>query len=298
MLIFLLFLVDAECIEGSKATIGWNSISFWIHRSACSWHCTYLVYCTSRRKRSQNLMFYCVGPLLLQIPAYYEAKEHFCDVHLIIFIRRCLLWQNATSAITESNRGGLEQLLFTFRWLLISIVCHVLFVRSQALTHLSGTRDPLPQSWKNFYLLIETTGSNESHDKYGNFLVTILQNMVLWLYVPLIGYWSFRCWISGLHIAEHVKISELKCTRILKTAILLTSSFQKKIRWQVMKVAYIPLFIGCSWYKVATCEHVDHIREKLDAFLESTMEKGLVADGVVAQGISQAASFWQLREVS
>lgn len=49
---------------------------------------------------------------------------------------------------------------------------------------------------------------------------------------------------------------------------------------------------------MATCEHVDHIREKLDAFLESTMEKGLVADGVVAQGMSQAASFWQLREVS
>lgn len=44
--------------------------------------------------------------------------------------------------------------------------------------------------------------------------------------------------------------------------------------------------------------NMDHIREKLDAFLESTMEKGLVADGVVAQGSSQAASFWQLREVS
>jgi D-2-hydroxyglutarate dehydrogenase len=70
-----------------------------------------------------------------------------------------------------------------------------------ALSHLSGTRDPLPESWKSFYLLIETTGSNDTHDK-----------------------------------------------------------------------------------------------EKLDAFLESTMEKGLVADGVVAQGISQAASFWQIRE--
>jgi len=43
---------------------------------------------------------------------------------------------------------------------------------------------------------------------------------------------------------------------------------------------------------------VNHVREKLDAFLESTMEKGLVTDGVVAQDSSQAASFWQLREVS
>lgn len=39
-------------------------------------------------------------------------------------------------------------------------------------------------------------------------------------------------------------------------------------------------------------------REKLDAFLESTMEKGFVADGVVAQDSTQAASFWQIREVS
>lgn len=70
-----------------------------------------------------------------------------------------------------------------------------------ALTHLSGTRDPLPQSWKKFYLLIETTGSDEAHD-----------------------------------------------------------------------------------------------REKLHRFLESTMEKGFVADGVVAQGTTQAASFWQIRE--
>ncbi|KAG0578372.1 hypothetical protein KC19_4G018000 [Ceratodon purpureus] len=70
-----------------------------------------------------------------------------------------------------------------------------------ALTHLSGTRDPLPQSWKNFYLLIETTGSDEAHDK-----------------------------------------------------------------------------------------------EKLHRFLESTMEKGFVADGVVAQGSTQADSFWQIRE--
>jgi len=70
-----------------------------------------------------------------------------------------------------------------------------------ALNHLSGTRDPLPSSPQNFYLLVETTGSNQSHDK-----------------------------------------------------------------------------------------------EKLDAFLEASMEKGIVVDGVVAQDNSQAASFWQIRE--
>lgn len=49
---------------------------------------------------------------------------------------------------------------------------------------------------------------------------------------------------------------------------------------------------------MATCEHVNRTREKLDRFLESTMEKGFVSDGVVAQGSNQAASFWQIREVS
>lgn len=29
------------------------------------------------------------------------------------------------------------------------------------------------------------------------------------------------------------------------------------------------------------CEYVDYIREKLDVFLESIMEKGFVVDGVV-----------------
>jgi D-2-hydroxyglutarate dehydrogenase len=49
---------------------------------------------------------------------------------------------------------------------------------------------------------------------------------------------------------------------------------------------------------VATSELVNYIREKLHRFLESTMEKGFVADGVVAQDSTQTASFWQIREVS
>lgn len=48
-----------------------------------------------------------------------------------------------------------------------------------------------------------------------------------------------------------------------------------------------------KWY----VKHVNQLREKLDAFLEATMEKGIVVDGVVAQDNSQAASFWQIREV-
>ncbi|VFR01246.1 unnamed protein product [Cuscuta campestris] len=36
------------------------------------------------------------------------------------------------------------------------------------LKHLNGVRNPLPSSTYNFYVLIETTGSNEIHDKYHN----------------------------------------------------------------------------------------------------------------------------------
>ncbi|KAF5183538.1 D-2-hydroxyglutarate dehydrogenase protein [Thalictrum thalictroides] len=71
----------------------------------------------------------------------------------------------------------------------------------QVLTYLEGVRNPLPPSVHNFYVLIETTGSNETHDK-----------------------------------------------------------------------------------------------EKLEAFLLHSMESGLISDGVVAQDINQASSFWRIRE--
>lgn len=43
---------------------------------------------------------------------------------------------------------------------------HVLlhYTSEQVLKHLDGLRDPL-SSMHNFYVLIETTGSMESHDK-------------------------------------------------------------------------------------------------------------------------------------
>lgn len=39
-------------------------------------------------------------------------------------------------------------------------------------------------------------------------------------------------------------------------------------------------------------------REKLEAFLLHSLESGLVSDGVLAQDIQQASSFWHIREVS
>lgn len=69
------------------------------------------------------------------------------------------------------------------------------------LNHLEGVRNPLPPSMHNFYVLIETTGSDESYDK-----------------------------------------------------------------------------------------------EKLEAFLLGSMEGGLISDGVLAQDMNQASSFWRIRE--
>ncbi|XP_022751413.1 D-2-hydroxyglutarate dehydrogenase, mitochondrial-like isoform X2 [Durio zibethinus] len=79
------------------------------------------------------------------------------------------------------------------------------FLDNQAMNlvlhHLDGVRNPLPASMHSFYVLIETTGSDESYD-----------------------------------------------------------------------------------------------REKLEAFLLSSMEGGLISDGVLAQDINQASSFWRIRE--
>lgn len=69
------------------------------------------------------------------------------------------------------------------------------------LNHLEGIRNPLPPTMHNFYVLIETTGTDESYDK-----------------------------------------------------------------------------------------------EKLEAFLLSSMEGGLISDGVLAQDINQISSFWHIRE--
>ena len=42
----------------------------------------------------------------------------------------------------------------------------------------------------------------------------------------------------------------------------------------------------------------DHAsREKLEAFLLRSMEGGLISDGVLAQDMNQALSFWRIREV-
>ncbi|XP_068634992.1 probable D-2-hydroxyglutarate dehydrogenase, mitochondrial isoform X2 [Aristolochia californica] len=72
---------------------------------------------------------------------------------------------------------------------------------NMVLTHLDGARNPLPPSVSDFYVLIETTASNESYNK-----------------------------------------------------------------------------------------------EKLEAFLMHSMESGIISDGVIAQDMSQASSFWHIRE--
>lgn len=40
----------------------------------------------------------------------------------------------------------------------------------------------------------------------------------------------------------------------------------------------------------------EHDNAKLDAFLEDAMGTGIVVDGTIAQGSSQAAAIWSLRE--
>ncbi|GKU99235.1 hypothetical protein SLEP1_g12108 [Rubroshorea leprosula] len=98
-----------------------------------------------------------------------------------------------------------QKLLQEAKWKLGEILSAFEFLDIEAmdlvLNHLEGARNPLPASMHNFYVLIETTGSDESSD-----------------------------------------------------------------------------------------------REKLEAFLLSSMEGGLISDGVVAQDINQTSSFWRIRE--
>lgn len=104
-----------------------------------------------------------------------------------------------------NDYNGCQKLLLEAKSKLGEVLSAFEFLDNQAMnmvmTHLEGVRNPLPPVVHNFYVLIETTGSNEAHDK-----------------------------------------------------------------------------------------------EKLEAFLLHSMESGLISDGVVAQDINQASSFWRIRE--
>lgn len=105
----------------------------------------------------------------------------------------CENYLSCQKILLEAKRK-LGEILSAFEFLDINAMDLVL-------KQLDGLRDPLPSSKHNFYVLIETTGSMESHD-----------------------------------------------------------------------------------------------REKLEAFLAQAIESGLLTDGVVAQDINQASSFWRIRE--
>ncbi|GLT39189.1 hypothetical protein SLA2020_133950 [Shorea laevis] len=109
--------------------------------------------------------------------AFIACKDYFCCQKLL-----------------QEAKRKLGEILSAFEFLDIEAMDLVL-------NHLEGARNPLPASMHNFYVLIETTGSDESSD-----------------------------------------------------------------------------------------------REKLEAFLLSSMEGGLISDGVVAQDINQTSSFWHIRE--
>ncbi|XVE82548.1 hypothetical protein DITRI_Ditri16bG0014100 [Diplodiscus trichospermus] len=105
----------------------------------------------------------------------------------------CKDYSSCQKLLMEAKRK-LGEILSAFEFLdnqAVDLVLH----------HLDGVRNPLPASMHNFYVLIETTGSDESYD-----------------------------------------------------------------------------------------------REKLEAFLLSSMDGGLISDGVIAQDINQASSFWRIRE--
>ncbi|PIN15809.1 Proteins containing the FAD binding domain [Handroanthus impetiginosus] len=69
----------------------------------------------------------------------------------------CEDYNGCQKLLLEAKRK-LGEILSAFEFLDISAMDLVL-------KHLDGLRDPLPSSKHNFYILIETTGSTESHDK-------------------------------------------------------------------------------------------------------------------------------------
>ncbi|KAG8383377.1 hypothetical protein BUALT_Bualt04G0006200 [Buddleja alternifolia] len=72
----------------------------------------------------------------------------------------CKDYTSCQKLLSEAKRK-LGEILSAFEFLDIKAMDLVL-------KHLDGLRDPLPSSMHNFYILIETTGSSESHDNLSN----------------------------------------------------------------------------------------------------------------------------------
>lgn len=65
-----------------------------------------------------------------------------------------LIWQ-----VTQVS-SDVDECLFSY------FLCQLIFFFDmKALTHLEGVTNPLPQSESKFYVLIETTGSDEANDR-------------------------------------------------------------------------------------------------------------------------------------
>lgn len=58
----------------------------------------------------------------------------------------------------------MKKYIFILSSCIASLVLIVYFVL-EAMRHLEGVQNPLPASLYKFYVLIETTGSDESYDK-------------------------------------------------------------------------------------------------------------------------------------
>lgn len=97
---------------------------------------------------------------LLPVCASYSYKIPSFDFHILTRLR--LLKKSLPDLLRYNPTYCMKSLLI---FILSPLASYLLDHICQVLHHLDGVRNPLPASMHNFYVLIETTGSNESYDR-------------------------------------------------------------------------------------------------------------------------------------
>jgi hypothetical protein len=145
------FPVPSECFEGSKEATGWNFISIRVHWPSCFGHGNSLQYQNVDCTRLEAVHFF------LNSLTSFWLHDEISVIQYSFLLQHPLCLCPDLKHLTNSPADDMFCGCPT-----MSEVCWL--DEWQALCHLEGTRDPLP-SKHNFYLLVETTGSNEAHDK-------------------------------------------------------------------------------------------------------------------------------------
>lgn len=167
------------------------------------------------------------------------------------------------------------------------------------LKHLEGIRNPLPDTQTPFYLVVETSGSNEAHDseklQVGARPATVVtsKSMQHWLQMQRpqsersLNLSDQTCHPTGPAPLKGLPADSESAPGYWLIACHLGADNSGGCAFAArLSPVHLPTISGCSM----------RMPGRLQGFLEEVMEEGMVLDGTIAQDSAQIAGIWGIRE--